>query len=337
MNDQGVWVRAIIGRFFRMDAAGQRSPPLTAARLRVFFAIIVSLAAVVPAAHAVMPRYQGWTLQFGDDFDGPSGQLPSAEKWRFDTGQNYPGGPPNWGTNEIQTYTRDPANISLDGTGNLRITPRRDPLGHWTSARIETGTDTFRAPEGGVMRIEARIQMPDVTGKAALGYWPAFWALGQSYRRIGNWPQSGEFDIMENVNGINTVWGILHCGVSPGGPCRETNGLGRRAACLLTTCQDAFHTYTFEWDRRATPGQLRWYVDRKLYAHVSQNQLPAATWKEVTGQGGYFLLLNVAMGGGFSYAMAGGISTPVAATEPGHAMVVDYVAVWTRLGPRGAH
>ncbi|MEP6899944.1 MAG: glycoside hydrolase family 16 protein [Rhodanobacter sp.] len=298
--------------------------------------IVVLSVTVIPAAQAVMPRYPGWALQFGDDFDGPSGQLPSAEKWRFDTGQNYPGGPPNWGTNEIQTYTRDPANISLDGTGNLQITPRRDPQGHWTSARIETGTDTFRAPAGGVMRIEARIRMPDVSGKVALGYWPAFWALGQSYRRIGNWPQAGEFDIMENVNGINSVWGILHCGVNPGGPCHETNGLGRRTACAPKACQAAFHTYTFEWDRSQTPGQLRWYVDRKLYAHVSQNQLPASTWKEVTGQGGYFLLLNVAMGGGFSYAMAGGTSTPVAATAPGHTMLVDYVAVWTRIGTRAA-
>lgn len=286
----------------------------------------------VPAARAVMPSYPGWTVQFGDDFDGPAGQLPAADKWRFDTGQNYPGGPPNWGTNEIQTYTKKPANISLDGNGNLRITPLRDAQGHWTSARIETGIDAFKAPDGGVMRIEARIQMPDVTGKAALGYWPAFWALGQSYRRIGNWPQSGEFDIMENVNGINSVWGILHCGVNPDGPCHETNGLGRRAACLHSSCQAAFHTYTFEWDRRPKHGELRWYVDRKLYAHVAQKQLPASTWKEVTGQGGYFLLLNVAMGGGFSYAMAGGTSTPVSATVPGHAMVVDYVGVWVKGG-----
>lgn len=33
-----------------------------------------------------------------------------------------------------------------------------------------------------------------------------------------NWPGVGEFDIMENVNGIDRVWGVLHCGVNPGGP-----------------------------------------------------------------------------------------------------------------------
>lgn len=76
------------------------------------------------------------------------------------------------------------------------------------------------------MRIQARILMPDVTGTEAIGYWPAFWTLGSNYRgNYQNWPSVGEFDIMENVNGINSVWGVFHCGVNPGGPCRETDGI----------------------------------------------------------------------------------------------------------------
>lgn len=61
---------------------------------------------------------------------------------------------------------------------------------------------------GGVLAIESRIQMPNVTGDKALGYWPAFWALGSPYRgNWWNWPGIGELDIMENVNGMNRVWG----------------------------------------------------------------------------------------------------------------------------------
>ena len=105
-------------------------------------------------------------------------------------------------------------------------------LGSWTSARIETQRTDFKPPAGGVLRIEGRIQMPNVTGAAALGYWPAFWALGSPYRgNYQNWPGIGEFDIMENVNGINSVWGVLHCGVAPGGPCNEFNGIGANRAC----------------------------------------------------------------------------------------------------------
>ena len=69
--------------------------------------------------------------------------------------------------------------------------------------------------------------MPNVTGTAAEGYWPAFWMLGAPYRgNYQNWPSVGELDIMENVQGLNTVWATMHCGTNPGGPCNETTGLG---------------------------------------------------------------------------------------------------------------
>jgi beta-glucanase (GH16 family) len=57
------------------------------------------------------------------------------------------------------------------------------------------------------MRISARIKMPNVTGNAAAGYWPAFWSLGNKYRgNYQNWPMVGEFDIME----------VNHCGLNRG-------------------------------------------------------------------------------------------------------------------------
>lgn len=118
------------------------------------------------------------------------------------------------------------------------IQPLRSPSGQWTSARIETRRSDFMAREGGKMRIQARIMMPDVHGDEALGYWPAFWSLGNTYRdNYGNWPSTGEFDIMENVNGIAKVWGVLHCGVNPGGPCDETNGIANSRQCPGSACQ----------------------------------------------------------------------------------------------------
>lgn len=63
--------------------------------------------------------------------------------WQYTTGTSYPGGPANFGTGEIETMTADPANVSLDGTGNLRITPRRDAAGNWTSGRVETRRSDF--------------------------------------------------------------------------------------------------------------------------------------------------------------------------------------------------
>ncbi|MEU1802295.1 glycoside hydrolase family 16 protein [Streptomyces sp. NPDC019937] len=305
------------------------------AALAACAATAVALLGATSSRADVPPTPTGWNLQWSDDFKGAANTLPSAANWQIDTGHNYPGGPGNWGTGEIQSYTGSTSNLSLDGSGNLRITPLRDGAGNWTSARIETKRADFKAPAGGVLRMEGRIQMPNVTGDAALGYWPAFWALGSPYRgNYQNWPGIGEFDIMENVNGLNSVWGTLHCGVSPNGPCRETSGLGANRACPGSTCQSAFHTYRFEWDRSTTPNQLRWYVDGTQFHSVGQDQVDAATWSNMTDHAGYFILLNVAIGGGFPDGVKGS-PTPTAATVPGHPMLVDYVAVWTRGGGGG--
>jgi beta-glucanase (GH16 family) len=297
---------------------------------------VVSAGALSVSATAALPPVpSGWTQVFADDFTGAANTSPNSTNWQFATGHAYPGGPANWGTGEIQNYTASTANASLDGGGNLRITPLRDGAGTWTSARLETRRADFKAPAGGVLRIEGRIQMPDVTGAAAEGYWPAFWALGSPYRgNWWNWPTIGEFDVMENVNGINSVWGVLHCGVAPGGPCNENNGIGASRACPGTSCQGGFHTYRFEWDRSVTPNVLRWYVDGQQYHSVTQDQVGEPHWTNMTNHAGYFVLLNVAIGGAFPNGVAGK-GTPTAATVPGRPMLVDYVAVHTRGGGGG--
>ncbi|MBQ1025522.1 carbohydrate-binding protein [Micromonospora sp. C95] len=308
----------------------RRRLPLALVLLTAVTTVLAGLGTTADAA--VPPPPSGWSLVWSDDFTGAAGTLPSSGNWIIDTGTSYPGGPPQWGTGEIQTYTNSTANVSHDGAGNLRITPLRDGAGRWTSARIETVRSNFKAPAGGVLAIEGRIQMPNVTGAAASGYWPAFWALGSPYRgNYQNWPGIGEFDVMENVNGLNSVWGVLHCGVAPGGPCDEFNGIGASRACPGSTCQSAFHTYRFEWDASISPQQLRWYVDGQLYHTVSQSRVGEPYWSQMTSHAGYFLLLNVAMGGAFPNGVAGS-ATPTSATVPGRPMLVDYVAVYSRGG-----
>jgi hypothetical protein len=295
--------------------------------------LAASVVSAINATAAVPPTPSGWSLVWSDDFTGANNTLPSSANWIIDTGTSYPGGPANWGTGEIQTYTNSTANLRQDGAGNLVITPIRAANGSWTSARIETVRTNFKPAAGRILRIEGRIQMPNVTGNAALGYWPAFWALGSPYRgNYQNWPSIGEFDIMENVNGINSVWAVLHCGVNPGGPCNETNGLGTSRACPGSSCQSAFHTYRFEWDNTNTSAQqFRWYVDGQQYHTINQTQFDATTWSNMTSHAGYFILLNVAMGGGFPNGVSGQ-ATPVAATASGVPMLVDYVAVWQNGG-----
>ncbi|MFE0917467.1 glycoside hydrolase family 16 protein [Streptomyces nigra] len=285
---------------------------------------------VVPSASASAPTPpSGWTQVFLDDFTGPAGSGVNTSNWRYDTGTGYPGGPANWGTGEIETMTSSTDNVSLDGNGNLRITPRRDGAGRWTSGRIETNRTDFQPPSGGRLRVEARIQVPNVTGAAAKGYWPAFWMLGAPYRgNYWNWPGVGELDIMENTQGMNTVFATMHCGTAPGGPCNENSGIGGNTTCSGTTCQAGFHTYRLEWDRSTSVEEIRFYLDGVNFHTVRANQVDATTWANATNHG-YFIILNVAMGGGFPDAFGGG---PDGGTQPGHSMVVDYVQVLTSGG-----
>ena len=83
-----------------------------------------------------------------------------------------------------------------------------------------------------------------------------------------------------------------------------------------------------EQDRSVSPEQIRWYLDGAQFFSVNANQVSAATWNNATHHG-FFIILNVAMGGGFPGAFGGG---PTAATQSGVPMMVDYVAAYTSGG-----
>ncbi len=285
-------------------------------------AVIASRTAVAAAATA--------TIAFRDDFSGSG--LPDPAKWLLTLGTAYPGGPASFGTGEVETLTNNAANVAVHD-GSLYITPQRDSAGSWTSARVETNRSDFKPASGWVMRVDGRIHMPDVTGGPAAGYWPAFWMLGGPYRADRwSWPGIGEYDIMENVQGFNKNWGTLHCGTW-GGPCTEPEGISNNGVtCPGATCQSAFHVYSFEWDRSGAAEQMRWYTDNQLSHLVNQSQVPAGTWANMTQHAGYFMILNVSMGGAFPNKFTGG---PTAATKPGVPMIVDYVQIGYRVGSGG--
>ncbi|KDN59891.1 putative beta-glucanase [Colletotrichum sublineola] len=288
-----------------------------------------ALAIALPAVNAIAPPdISGYTLTWGDDFSGPAATLPNATNWIFTTGTSYPGGAANFGTGEIETYTNAIANVQLSGKDSVQITALKDASGAWTSARIETQRTDFMAAAGGKMRIQASLSLPNV-GSQGIGYWPAFWALGSSFRGVythSNWPAAGELDIMENVNGINKAFGTMHCDVSPGGACNEKDGLSSNLTCAGTACQGNFHTYAVEVDRSTSPESVNWYLDGTLYWTVTETMLPAAIWAQ-TVHVPYFVLLNLAIGGEFPNK-AFGSTTPTADTVSGGVFEAQYVAVY---------
>ena len=65
--------------------------------------------------------------------------------------------------------------------------------------------------------------------------------------------------------------------------------------------------------------------DGVVYFSLNRNQVDAASWTNATHHG-YFVILDLAIGGGFPAAFGGG---PTASTRSGVPMLVDYVAVYS--------
>jgi len=280
-----------------------------------------------PKAHAAT-----WTQVWNDEFSGGANTGASTANWLYDTGHGYgcAGCPGNWGTGEVESASTSTANVFQDGAGHLVIKAINSG-GNWTSGRIETQSTNFTAPAGGQFAVEASIQQPNVSGAAAAGYWPAFWMLGSAFRgNYLNWPGIGEIDILEDINGLSSEFGTLHCGVASGGECNETTGIGSgQRAC--SGCQTGYHTYRVEVDRSVSPEQIRWYLDGSNFFTVRSNQVSASTWTNAVDHS-FFVILDLAIGGGFPAAFGGG---PTASTVSGASMNVDYVRVFTAGGSGG--
>jgi Glycosyl hydrolases family 16 len=190
------------GKITRTGPPGRwvRSRPAAISVLLLFAscltAVAFSMLGVAPAKADTVPAApSGWTTVFGDNFAGPAGSAPSAQNWFYDFGTGY-------GTGETEQTTNSTSNVYLDGNGHL-VLKATDNAGTWTSGRIESTRDDFQAPPGGKLEMTAEIEQPNPAN--GLGYWPAFWALGSPMRTGGGWPQSGEIDMMEDVNAGNTA------------------------------------------------------------------------------------------------------------------------------------
>src|SRR4051812_23743902 len=278
-------------------------------------------AAAAVAAVAAPPA--GFTLTWSDEFNGGAGTGVNTGTRKYDTG---PGS--SFGTGEIETMTNSTSNVFQDGAGHLVLRALHsgsDARAGWTSGRIETQAATFGAPPGGVVRMESSIQQPNVTTANGAGYWPAFWMLGAPLRTGTPWPTSGEIDILEDINGRSSVFGTLHCGTNPGGACNESSGIGSgERACA--GCQTGFHTYAVQIDRSVSPEQIRWYLDGVNYFTLSSTAVDATTWSNAVDHP-FFIIYDLAMGGGFPAALGGG---PNAGTVSGGQMTTDSVAVYNK-------
>jgi beta-glucanase (GH16 family) len=305
--------------------------------------LVLGLVAGWPALRssaADAPPAPDWKLVWSDEFDGKD---IDPTKWDFDLGNGFFNRSANawiggWGNNELQYYTRVPANVFLqDGLLHIRAQKEAYKGCAYTSARVisrkQDGRPLFNKQYG---RFEFRAKLP--TGR---GLWPALWLLPQT-EQYGGWAASGEIDVLEaRGQEPGKVVGTLHYGAR-----WPANAHSGQAYVLPDhgTIAD-FHIYALEWE----PGEIRWFVDGHRYAtqtfwwsssklERNQGRPPASAgelnpWPAPFDQP-FYIIMNLAVGGNF-------LGNPDATTLFPAELVIDYVRVYDKVGgyatpqPRG--
>ncbi len=295
--------RPITDLGFTPPWAGDRAPPPAEPTVnrRAFVSIAAGLGA--GALTRLPSRGTGTappavTYAFADEFDGPAGSAPDPSKWGYDTG----GG--GRGNNELEVYTSSRANSFLDGNGNLviRATKSVQTSGGETttttyqSARLKT-IGKFSKYHG---IFEARIKL-DIQP----GLWPAWWALGANFPKVG-WPTCGEVDMLENYGGA-----IAETSVHT--PDDAGTGMLTKDAEIAT--DDGWHVWRMWW--HSGTGGFTFYKDGMKYMTVEPTQM--ANWCFSSGVP-MFMIMNLAVGGA--------AGTPPDSVQFPVDLLVDYVRVW---------
>ncbi|GAD01872.1 glycoside hydrolase family 16 protein [Agarivorans albus] len=277
-----------------------------------------------------------WQLVWNDEFDADE---IDQRKWNVE--EHCWGG----GGASQQCYTKRKANIQVS-EGSLKLLAKKGsftgpslPSGDKRVTKTQAYTSAKLSTKGKVDwrygRVEVRAKLPQ-----GQGTWPAIWML-PSEEKYGQWPASGEIDIVEAVNlktpsdakGVDSsaledrLYGSLHYGravpenLRSGKDYQLPNGINPA---------DGFHTYTVEWEE----GEIRWFIDNVHYATQRQDEWYSQYRNNghlITAEGAapfdqaFYLGLNLDVGGSWAEnANATGVDGDVFP----QALEVDFVRVY---------
>lgn len=254
---------------------------------------------VPPPPGSTAPVDSGWAFEttpvFAEEFNYTG--VPDASKWVYDLGGS------GWGNHELENYTNSIDNASV-ANGMLSITAKKESSGgmNYSSARLlSKGTGDFLYG-----RVEVNAKLP-----AGKGTWPAIWMLPSGTWAYGDWPASGEIDIME------------HVGFDPGNVhfSAHTKAFNwvintqKTTTVNIPTATSAFHKYRIDW----TPYALRGYYDDALVFTFINDGKGFQDWPFDKP---FHLLLNLAVGGDWGGQQ--GVDDTIFPVS----MVVDYVRVY---------
>lgn len=255
---------------------------------------------------AVKHVWGEYRMVWSDEFDGNALDL---DTWTIEI--NGSGG----GNQERQYYTDRPENLRVED-GNLVIELRKEDYEKrsYTSGRINSREKKFFK----YGKFEARISLP-----SGGGTWPAFWMMGNDYKKVG-WPKCGEIDIIEHVGNQPTMCSFaLHTPEKNG-----TRGNNWSSRSYFQGVEGNYHTYGIEWMEEENNGcdVICFTYDGQVCTKVQENIDHLDDNYYWPFNKDFFIIFNLAIGG----TMGGNIDDSIFESGEPVLMKVDWVRVYQR-------
>jgi beta-glucanase (GH16 family) len=245
------------------------------------------------------PKLPGYTLAWSDEFDVQG--APNSENWHI---LEWDAGATN---KELQKYTADPKNVRVENgmlVINALLINEKDAK--YSSARV-FGSGKRDITYG---RIDVRAKLPK-----GRGTWPAIWMMPTSPVRYGDWPNSGEIDIMEHVGfEPDAVHSAVH--TETYNWLKKTQKTSKLA---VPGVANEFHVFRLDWS--AT--MITTFVDD---VRVFSFENPGSGPKAWPFDQPFHMILNIAIGG--EWGGAQGIDDSIFPQQ----MLVDFVRVYKPHG-----
>lgn len=217
-------------------------------------------------------------LVFHDEFNGEG--LPDESKWSYEKGYLRNG--------EMQYYTVGRKENCFQKNGFLNIVALNDSAEIDGKVRPVTSTSITTKDKHSwtYCRVEMRAKLP-----MCLGTWPAVWMMPNA-DKYGEWPKSGEIDIMEYV-GYQP--GVSHSALHT----RSSHGATtNKKQVEVNDLEKGFHIYGINWDQ----DKIEFYIDHPdapFYVYAPEKKTPQ-NW---AFDKPHYILFNLAVGGNWGGKM----------------------------------
>lgn len=234
---------------------------------------------------------KGWKLIFSDEFN-QTGDFDTT-KWAYS---------PRWSPAWAKYLTASKEYVQVEGKRLvLRMDDKKvagDDVPYHSGGIQTSGKFSFTY---GKVEVRAKFNK----GK---GSWPAIWLMPEPPHAYGNWPNSGEIDVMEHVNHEPVVHQTIHNALVTG-----QDG-GSTAAHSSAYDENDFNTYGIVWK----PDSIQFFINGILkYTYAKPVNATSRQWPFDKP---FYLILNQSGGAGWPGAITN--------TELPFVMEVDWVRVY---------